>query len=184
MAQIAGPPAMARAGIDAPPTDRASRFFVFLLRVGLGVLWLSGAGWKRPPDFGESSGRGLYRFTEYAVSHPVFGPYEWVVRELVLPNFGIFGWTVLVAEALVGAFLILGLATRFWAVVGALQSSVIALSVLYAPDEWPWAYYLMILGHLAVFATAAGRVAGLDGVLRPVWAARRSALDRLLLRAS
>lgn len=169
---------------DTLATDRVARWTMAALRVGLGVLWLSNAGWKVPPDFGEESGSGLFRFTSYAVEYPVFPPYEWLTREVVLANFEAFGWTVFAAEALCGAFLILGLGTRFWALVGLAQSVAIALSVLYAPEEWPWAYYLMILAHLAVFGAAAGRAIGLDGVLRPVWAARRSGLDRALLVAS
>jgi len=46
------------------------------------------------------------------------------------------------------------------------------MSVMNAPHEWEWSYYLMILAHVALFATAAGRSYGLDGVLRPSW--RRS----------
>lgn len=169
---------------DTLATDRLARGTLALLRIGLGVLWLSNAGWKVPPDFGEGSGGGLFRFTSYAVDYPVFPPYEWLTRELILPNFEAFGWTVFAVEAAVGAFLILGLGTRFWALVGLAQSVAISLSVLYAPNEWPWAYYLMVLAHLAVFGAAAGRAVGLDGILRPVWAARRSAVDRAMLVAS
>jgi thiosulfate dehydrogenase [quinone] large subunit len=42
---------------------------------------------------------------------------------------------------------------------------------------------LMLLVHLALFATAAGRYAGLDGLLRTSWQ-RRSSWARLLVRAS
>jgi thiosulfate dehydrogenase [quinone] large subunit len=64
------------------------------------------------------------------------------------------------------------------------QSVAIALSVLNAPHEWPWSYYLMIAVHLLLFATAAGRVWGLDGLLRPVWAASQGRWSRLALRLS
>jgi TQO small subunit DoxD. len=164
--------------------DRAAPWAGFGLRVTLGLLWLVNAGWKRPPDFGESNGRGLYAFTRDAVEHEVFAPFAWVVREIVLPNFRLFGWLVLLTEAALGAFLLLGLATRFWAVVGLLQSVAITLSVLNTPGEWEWSYYLMMAGHLGVFALAAGRTGGLDGLLRPVWRQSGSRLSRLLLRAS
>jgi thiosulfate dehydrogenase [quinone] large subunit len=71
-----------------------------------------------------------------------------------------------------------------WALVGIAQTVAIALSVLNAPNEWVWSYLLMLLAHVALFATAAGRYAGLDGLLRPRWAASPSALARLLVRAS
>ena len=114
----------------------------------------------------------------------MFGPYAWLVDRLVLPNFIFFAWMVLLVEASLGAFLLIGLATRFWAVVGIAQTVVIMLSVLNAPHEWYWSYLLMLLVHMALFATAAGRYAGLDGLLRPSWERSRSGLVRLLARAS
>lgn len=164
--------------------ERAAPWAGFGLRATLGLLWLVNSGWKRPPDFGEAEGRGLYAFTFDAVEHEVFGPYAWIVREVVLPNFTFFGWAVLLVEAALGAFLLLGLATRLWAVVGFAQSVAITLSVLNTPGEWSWAYYLMMAGHLGVFALAAGRTGGLDGLLRPVWERSGSSLSRLLLMAS
>ncbi|MGL5824148.1 MAG: hypothetical protein ACRCYU_04825 [Nocardioides sp.] len=133
-------------------------------RVTVAFMWMSGAGWKVPPNFGETSGKGLFKFTSYAVDYPVFGPWAWLVEHVVLPNFQVFGWLTLVAEVSLGAFLLVGLATRFWAWVGIAQSVAIALSVLYAPHEWPWAYYLMILVHVFLIVTHAGRAYGLDGV--------------------
>lgn len=159
--------------------DRVSRIVPAVIRIALGVLWASNAGWKRPPDF-----ESLKRFTGFAVTHPVFPPYSWLVENVILPNFALFGWLVLLVEAALGAFLLVGLATRFWAVVGMIQTMAIALSVLNAPNEWEWSYYLMFLAHLAIFATAAGRVAGLDGLLRVRWEASQGRWARALVRAS
>jgi thiosulfate dehydrogenase [quinone] large subunit len=69
-------------------------------------------------------------------------------------------------------------------VVGVAQTLAITLSVLNAPHEWPWSYLLMLMAHAAVFAVAAGRYGGLDGVLRPRWLASDTRLSRLLVRAS
>ena len=102
----------------------------------------------------------------------------------MLPNFSFFGWLLLLVEASLGAFLLIGLATRFWAVIGVAQTVVIMLSVLNAPHEWFWSYLLMLLAHLALFATAAGRYAGLDGLLRPGWQGSRSLWARWLVRVS
>lgn len=165
-------------------SERASRLTLAGVRIVMGILWLTNAGWKTPPEFGRSGGRGLYRFTTFAVEHEVFAPFAFVVREVVLPNFILFGWTVLLLESCLGAFLLLGLATRFWALVGAAMAAVITLSTLNAPGEWNWGYYMMVAIHLALFATAAGRFVGLDGLLRPVWAQRDSGLARLMMRAS
>lgn len=160
------------------------RIATFLLRIGVACVWIQGAGWKVPPDFGEDAGRGLYRFTHFAISHEVFAPWTWFVRELVLPNFQVFGWLVLISEAALGAFLLLGLATRFWAIIGVVQATAIMLTVSNAPNEFGITYWLLIIANLAVFASAAGRVGGLDGVLRPAWARSTGRVARLLGRVS
>ena len=164
--------------------SRSSRWLVAVARVVVALLWVQNVYWKVPPDFGEHRRADLYRFTRYAVDHPVFSPFAFVVRHVVLPNFTFFGWLTLLVEASLGAFLLVGLATRLWALIGAGQSLVIALSVLQTPGEWHWSYYLMIAAHLLLFGVAAGRAGGLDGVLRPVWQASDGRLARLLLRVS
>ena len=161
-----------------------SRWFVAGVRIVMGILWMTNAGWKTPPDFGREAGRGLFRFTSFAVEHEVFPPFAFIVREIVLPNFTLFGWSVLIVEAALGSFLLLGLGTRLWALIGAAQATVITLSTLNAPGEWNWGYYMFIAIHLLLFASAAGRVAGLDGLLRPAWARRNSWSSRVLLRCS
>jgi thiosulfate dehydrogenase [quinone] large subunit len=169
---------------DPAVTGRASRATVWFVRIVVGLVWLQGAGWKRPPDFGEPTRTGLYKYTAYAVDFPVFEPWKWFVREVVLPNFTAFGWLVLVVEASLAAFLLLGLATRFWAIVGALQGVAIGLSAANGPNEFGGTYWLLVVANLAVFATAAGRVGGLDGVLRPAWRASHGRVARWMVRAS
>jgi len=158
---------------------RTVQWLLGLFRVGVAFLWIENAGWKKPPDFSS-----LRYFTRFAVSDPVFSPFSWLVEHVVLPNFAVFGWMTLLTEASLGAFLLLGLATRLWSLIGIVQSLAITMSVLNAPHEWEWSYYLMVLAHLTLFATAAGRSYGLDAVLRPRWAASTGALPRLLLRLS
>ncbi|MBA2561207.1 MAG: TQO small subunit DoxD, partial [Propionibacteriales bacterium] len=116
-------------GPIAAAEERLARAVPVILRLSVGFLWLTNAGWKVPPDFGQEAGRGLYGFTAAAVEHPVFSPFSWVVEQVILPNFTVFGWGVLILEASLGAFLLLGLATRFWALVGVAQSIGIGLSV-------------------------------------------------------
>ncbi|MBI2704874.1 MAG: TQO small subunit DoxD [Actinobacteria bacterium] len=154
-----------------------------LVRIMVGVLWLTNVNWKMPPTFGEGGG-GLYGFTKEAVDNPVFAPFSWLVERVILPNFIPFGWSVLLLESLLGACLLLGLATRFWAVVGTIQSLAITMSVALTPGEWPWSYYMMVALNLVLAATAAGRTWGLDALARPAWRARRGRLSRLLLKLS
>lgn len=165
-------------------SGRGPRIAMAVVRIALGLLWIQAAGWKSPPDFGRENGRGLFRFTGYAVEYPVFPPFSWVIENLVLPNFVVFGYLTLLLEASIGAFLLVGLATRFWAALGIVQTAAITLSVLNAPNEWPWALYLMFAAHVVVLAAAAGRTAGLDGLLRPVWRRSGGRVATLLLKAS
>ena len=167
----AGPPS----GLE----DRAAPFISAGVRILLGLMWLQNSGWKRPTAFKPLAGQ-----IQDGIDHPVFPPYSWALEHLVQPNLSLFGWVVLASEVALAVFLLLGLATRFWALVGAVQSLSIGLTVAYADNEWGWAYWLMIAAHLMVFATAAGRVGGLDGLLRPVWAVRNTRLSKLLWRAS
>jgi thiosulfate dehydrogenase [quinone] large subunit len=169
----------ARQPSDTRPASPLDRGLLAAVRIGLGFMWLGGAAWKTPPQFG-----GLRDWTTFAVTHPVFGPWSWLVEHLVLPNFLIFGWAVLFLEASLGGFLLVGLGTRFWAVAGMAQTLAITLSALRAPNEWPWSFFLMFMAHFAVFATAAGRYFGVDGVLRPAWHGSPSRLARLMMRVS
>jgi thiosulfate dehydrogenase [quinone] large subunit len=179
-------PAAAATAIEPLDDSRAARIGLAAVRVMVALLWVQNAGWKTPPDFGADSSpvRGLRKFTGYAVEHEVFPPYAWLVDNVVLPNFTLFGWVVLLTEASLGAFLLVGLATRLWAVVGIAQTLAITLSVLNAPEEWHWSYFLMLIAHVALLATAAGRAYGLDGLLRPRWRRSDTRLAALLLRAS
>ena len=168
---------------DAMANARSTARVMALVRMLVGVLWLTNVNWKMPPTFGEGGG-GLYGFTKDAVDHPVFAPFSWVVEHLVLPHFVPFGWGVFLVESLLGACLLLGIATRFWGIVGTLQAMAIGMSVALTPHEWPWSYYMMVALCLVIAATAPGRTWGLDGLARPAWRARSGLLSRLMLRLS
>jgi len=134
-----------------------------VIRIGVGVMWLSNVGWKTPTAFSSLKG-----FTQAGVTHPVLAPYAWVLKHAVLPNFTIFAWGVLAIECSLAAFLLIGLFTRLFGMIGAAQAGAIGLSVALSPGEWPWSYYLMIMANIALVASAAGRVWGLDALVRPV----------------
>jgi len=142
----------------------------------LGLMWLYNVSWKRAPDFGQSAGSGLFKFTSYAVSHPVLPPYSWVVEHLVLPHFQVFGWVVLAAETALAVLLLTGTWVRAAAAVGIAQSVAIALSVAFAPGEWPWSYWLMIGAHVVILFSSAGRVGSVEavraGLSRGTWSLR------------
>jgi thiosulfate dehydrogenase [quinone] large subunit len=169
------------AGGEALAEGRLARVLVAVVRVVVGLLWVQNLSWKSPkgPDFGD-----LHQWVLNGVKYQVFAPYSWLLKHLVLPHLTVFGWLTLLVEGSLGAFLLIGLATRFWALVGLVQTVAITLSAMNTPGEWFWSYFLMFAAHLALFATAAGRAYGLDGVVRPVWRARPGLRSRLLLLAS
>ncbi|WP_223167040.1 Rv1678 family membrane protein [Nonomuraea sp. SYSU D8015] len=149
------------------------------VRVATALLWIQNAGWKTPADgFGQNAPRpqGLFQWTSYAVEHPVLAPYAWLVEHVVLPNFALFGWAVLLVESGLGAFLLAGLWTRAWALIGIGQTAAITLSVLNTPNEWHWSYLLMFMVHGVLLATAAGRYYGADGLGVRGWEPPRYAL--------
>lgn len=160
----------ARAGVDwilAPATTDVPRGHAVAassLRVLLGLLWLYNVAWKRPPDFGQDAGNGLFKFTSYAVSDPVLPPFSWLVEQVVLPNFELFGWGVLVAETALAVLLLTGAWVRAAAAIGVAQSVAIALSVAFAPHEWPWSYWLMIGAHAVLLFSSAGRFLAVDAI--------------------
>jgi hypothetical protein len=115
----------------------------------LGLLWLSNAGWKVPPDFAS-----LRRFTEAGVDHPVLPGSAWVFEQIVLPRLSFFGWITLFVELGLAVALLSGRYLRVAAVVSVAQSFAIGLAVANAPDEWYWAYLLMIGLSIAVLVQA------------------------------
>ncbi|WP_067022645.1 Rv1678 family membrane protein [Streptomyces dysideae] len=168
-----------RAGwLFAPATDpvpRGQAGGAAFLRVLLGLMWLHNVSWKVPPDFGDADG-GLYKWTAFAVSHPVFPPYSWVVEKAVLPNIEVFGWGVLIAESALAVLLLTGAWVRVAAALGVGMSLSIGLSVAEAPHEWPWAYWLMIGAHVAILFSSAGRAFAVDALRAGVGSARRLGL--------
>jgi len=151
----------------APATEDVPRHQAVgatILRIMLGFLWLWNVNWKVPPDFGEAGKQGLYKFTAYAVSDPVFPPYTFVVEKVVLPNLGIFGWGVILAETALAVLLLSGAWIRAAALLGIGQSLAIGLSVAYAPNEWPWAYLMMLGAHIALLTSSSGRYLAVDGI--------------------
>jgi TQO small subunit DoxD len=172
--------ANARATVDRL-SDRLDRSVLALFRIVLGLLWLANLEWKRPPDFGEINKNGLYKYVDSAVRLPVFAPFAWFIENIVMKQYRLFGWVTLLLEVLLAASLLLGWHTRIMALLGAGLSVNIMLSVLYYDKqyEWPWSYYLMIFGHLAIFAAGAGRTFGLDGLRKRGAPSHRNAVTLL-----
>jgi hypothetical protein len=146
------------------PGAKSGQIALTLLRILVGLIWLRNVLWKIPPDFGEGRRTGLYFWSNLAIEHPVFPPYSWLVEHLVLPNFTLFGWGVLVVESLLAILLLTGTAVRPAALLGVAQSIAIGLSVAAAPNEWPWAYAMMIGIHAVLVFAPSAQYAAVDAL--------------------
>lgn len=159
-------------------SDRSRGGTIGGVRILAGLLWLANVHWKVPTRFGEGTNSGLYKYIAAGAENAPLAPYRWVLREIVLPNFQLFGWITLLSETVVATLLIIGYRTRLAAFAGALMAVPIGLSVIYYPraDEWAWAYFMMIGLHLLLWAVPAGEHFGLDGALRASGAQLRKSL--------
>ena len=86
---------------------------------------------------------------------------RWIAR-LMLDNWGLFGWAVTALELTVGALLILGLLTRFAALVGLGQQLFLAL-VYASSNRWAFEQPHEYVPLIILALIPAGRVWGLDG---------------------
>ena len=162
-----------------------SSIIICVSRISLGLLWIENSGWKSISDnFGKKNNSGLYYYTKFCSTKPVLGFMKPLVDNIILPNFTFFGWMSLITEATLGAFILFGLYTRFFSLLGAFMSITIALTVLNAPNEWPWSYYLLLMANLLMFASCAGRHGGLDVVLRKFWINGKGRITKLFLAVS
>jgi len=137
------------------------------VRILAALMWLANLHWKVPTSFGENTGGGLYKYIAAGAENAPFAPYQWALREVVLPNFQAFGWFTLISETIVAALLLIGYRSRLVALAGAAMALPIGLSVLYYPqaDEWAWSYLMMIGLHLVLWAVPSGDRLGVDGAL-------------------
>jgi uncharacterized membrane protein YphA (DoxX/SURF4 family) len=88
-----------------------------------------------------------------------------LVRDIVLPNITIFGPLVYAIEVAIAVSLILGLATRLGAVLGALMAINLWLGLYNAPGEWPWTYMFLVIIQLIYLIDPPGRSLGVDALV-------------------
>ena len=97
---------------------RAQGFTIGGVRILAGLMWLANLHWKVPTDFGEANGGGFYKYVAAGADNAPLAPYRWALRELVMPNFQLFGWFTLISEAVVAALLLIGYRSRLVALAG------------------------------------------------------------------
>jgi uncharacterized membrane protein YphA (DoxX/SURF4 family) len=91
-----------------------------------------------------------------------------LLDNLIIPQIGVFGWLVWLAEFWIFLSMLLGLFTRLGALVsiGVSLQLYIGLANIPRPFEWEWSYGAIVLLSIAMLGAAAGRVFGVDGWLR------------------
>ena len=152
--------------IDTLRRERAPLWPIALARIAIGVLWLFSLRWKLPPDFAPDAGRGLLDYLQLEAQYPAFALYGRFVEAVVIPNFTLFAWVIFLTELLVGLSLLTGTLTRLGAAVGLLMALNLGVGMLAVPNEWPWSYVMLAMFHFLFLMTAAGRVLGVDALLR------------------
>ena len=152
--------------IDTLRRERAPLWPIALARIAIGVLWLFSLRWKLPPDFAPDAGRGLLDYLQLEAQYPAFALYGRFVEAVVIPNFTLFAWVIFLTELLVGLSLLTGTLTRLGAAVGLLMALNLGVGMLAVPNEWPWSYVMLAMFHFLFLMTAAGRVLGVDAILR------------------
>ncbi len=135
-------------------------------RILIGSLWLFSLRWKLPPNFAPSTGVGLMDWLHLEVQYPAFSWYSEFVETVVIPNFTLFAWIIFLAELATGISLLMGLLTRLGAMAGFLMSINLVIGLLEVPGEWPWSYVMLAMWHGVFVAAAAGRLWGIDALIR------------------
>ena len=131
-----------------------------LLRIIVGTMWWQQSLWKVPPHYDW----GLIHWMEEMVAHASTQLQSDLVRDLVLPNIAVFGPLVYAIEVAIAVSLILGLATRLGAALGALMAINLWLGLYNAPGEWPWTYMFLVVIQLLYVLDPPGRSLGVDAL--------------------
>ena len=158
---------------DADQVERTQRLWgagFAALRILFGLVYLSNAVAKLVdvsvfrvgPVGGNLIARSNARdILTGAAQDTWLGPLGALYENLVLPNWGFFGWFLVVAEFAIAIGLLLGIATRL-AALGAL--ALIGPIWLMLLDEGPylWSYPVELVPLLILAIVPAGRVLGVD----------------------
>jgi len=144
------------------PVQRTPRAVaLWLLRALVGIMWWQQSLWKIPPNFA-----GLRYWMEQEAAHAAVLLQGDLVRDVVLPNLGLFGPLVYLVEVAIGVSLLLGLFSRAGAMLGVLMGLNLWLGLYSAPGEWPWTYMFLVIIQALYVIDPPGRMLGADVLLR------------------
>ena len=144
-------------------THRVPLAWISLLRILLGVIFLT--TWASNLSKGFYTPDGLVDFftNVFPQSENPLAWYAAFINGIILPIRGFFAPFQLVAEFLIGFFLLLGFLTPLTSFAGIIF--IINTFLATFGHDWPWSYGMM-LGILGVvMVTRAGRSIGIDNLL-------------------
>src|SRR6266568_4451572 len=143
-----------------------------LIRIFVGYLFFQQLFWKMPPGF-----RGLYPYIIRESQHTIIPGYGALLQHTFLAGctslstpagctaFVPLAACVWTAELLVSISLMVGLFTRFGAILATILSLQLYVGLAYT--EWIWTYGMLVLLALVFVAMPAGRRLGVDLWLAP-----------------
>jgi uncharacterized membrane protein YphA (DoxX/SURF4 family) len=123
-----------------------------VFRIFVGLFWLYFASMKwQSVDWT----RGLIQSA--GAANPIPGLSQ-ILTQVVAPNWFLFSVAQTIGETTVAVLLILGLATRWAAILGLLLAANLALVVAFevADPGFRWLYYLSVLVNAQVIVSGAG----------------------------
>jgi uncharacterized membrane protein YphA (DoxX/SURF4 family) len=135
--------------------NELGKYWPSLLRVTVALYWLYFASQKWN---GIDWMRGLMKAT--ADANPIPGLHQ-VLEAVVVPNWFVFGLLQGAGETAVGILLLVGLGTRWAAILGVLLAANLALTVAFAvnDDGFRWLYWLGLVVNAQVLVSGAGPIA-------------------------
>ena len=147
----------------ATKTQRVPLFWISLLRILLGILFLT--TWYSNLSKGFYTPDGLVDFfvNVFPQSENPLAWYAAFINGVILPIRGFFAPFQLVSEFLIGLFLLLGFLTPLTSFVGIIF--IINTFLATFGHDWPWSYAMMLAILAVVLLTRAGRSIGIDNLL-------------------
>jgi uncharacterized membrane protein YphA (DoxX/SURF4 family) len=145
---------------------------IAVLRILFGLVFFSNGLAKLVPGIAHLPGgyflidsQGARSILQHNAAHHPVPLYKDVVFNIFLPNWGLFGPLVGLAELTAGLLLILGLASA----LGALLAALLSLHIQFSDATGPWLFEYAVewVPLLCLVFMKAGTVWGLDGVLAP-----------------
>ena len=147
----------------ATKTQRVPLVWISLLRILLGILFLT--TWSSNLTKGFYTPDGLVDFftNVFPQSENPLAWYAAFINGIILPIRGFFAPFQLVAEFLIGVFLLLGFLTPLTSFAGMIF--IINTFLATFGHDWPWSYGMMLAILAVVLVTRAGRSIGIDNLL-------------------